>query len=351
MALAGRRAGRARPTRGCRPSAACGTAGAGADRGRRRLRLVSDPSQAALRHLRRHGAGADGIQRQRDRVDQAADDRVQRIGRAAEADQDRGHQRHRSLAGGGGHLVLDERQGASLHAEERLAGRRRVLGAVCQKRPARPPGAARELPVQVPKPAVFRAHHREPVLSGSARPQPEEARRERGVQPSRGRRAVRIARVAQRGQGRGVSGPDPGQPSLHGRLRQVQARRLHPLGRARHAARRHADDRSRRQGRARRARRQRHGRSARDGRHHSGPDEPALLRRAHGRRRQRAVRARADPVREELVAGRGARLRRQAVGARVAGPPSPAAEGRPGALRLARRQRDWRRHPVESARS
>ena len=103
-----------------------------------------------------------------------------------------------------------------------------------------------------------REDHREPVLSGPARSEPEEARRDRLVQPSRGSAAARIARRARGRQGRGLSRADAGQPALHGRVRQVQARRLHALGRAWHAARRHADDAARRQRRARRARRQRH---------------------------------------------------------------------------------------------
>ena len=81
-----------------------------------------------------------------------------------------------------------------------------------------------------------------------------------------------------------------------------------------HAARRHADDAAHRQGRARRARRQRHARSARGRRHHSGPHQPALLRRPHDRRRQRALRARADSVADELVAGGRARVRAASVG-------------------------------------
>ena len=60
--------------------------------------------------------------------------------------------------------------------------------------------------------------------------------------------------------------------------------------------------------RARRARRQRHPRTAGGRRHDSRPHQPAIFRRAHDRRRQRALRARADSVADELVAGRRARI-------------------------------------------
>ena len=62
-----------------------------------------------------------------------------------------------------------------------------------------------------------------------------------------------------------------------------------------------------------------------------GPHQPALLRRPHDRRRQRALRARADSAAEELVAGGRARVRRQGLGAAAAGATSAAAEGRSAA--------------------
>ena len=152
-------------------SEACRASGVRGDLGRRRQFWVREPAQAALCHLHRAQPRADRIQRQRDRLHQVDEDRVQRIGCAVEAVAEGGDDRHRPLAGHRRHVVLDQRQGTSVHAEGRLAGRRRVLGAVGQERPARQPGRARGLRLQVQEPAVFREHHREPVLSGSARSQ------------------------------------------------------------------------------------------------------------------------------------------------------------------------------------
>ena len=107
--------------------------------------LVCDPSQAALRHLRRHRARPDRIQRHRHLLDQAAaivfSESAAPLKHCRKRDD-----RHRSLAGDCRHVVLDERQGAAVHAEGRLAGRRRVHGAVRQKGLLAARGPARRLP-------------------------------------------------------------------------------------------------------------------------------------------------------------------------------------------------------------
>ena len=70
--------------------------------------------------------------------------------------------------GRGRHLVLDDRQGAAVHAEGRLAGRRRVLGAVGARRACSPTQVRLEdYTLHVQEPAVRRADQREPVLPGS----------------------------------------------------------------------------------------------------------------------------------------------------------------------------------------
>ena len=130
-----------------------------------------------------------------------------------------------AVAGHRRHVVLDERQGTAVHAEGRLAGRRRVHRAAWPARDCSPARSrSRDYRFKFRSQPFAAQHQREPVLSGSARSQSEEARGDGDVQPSGRYRAARTARVARRGQGRGVSGPDARQPPLHGGLRQVQAR-------------------------------------------------------------------------------------------------------------------------------
>ena len=76
------------------------------------------------------------------------------------------------------HVVLDDRQGTAVHAEGRLAGRRRVLGAVRKRRVVRRRSRARELRFAVRSQPFSARISREPVLPGSARPEPEEAGRD-----------------------------------------------------------------------------------------------------------------------------------------------------------------------------
>ncbi len=175
-------------------------------------------------------------------------------------------------------------------------------------------------------------------------PEPEEARRDGDVQPPRGHRAVRVARLARRREGRGVSRPDAGQPPLHGVYDKFKlAAFIHSAALAMPR-----DDTPMTVNVDKGVRAARGGNETRDrlaaGRHDPGPHQPALLRRAHDRRRQRALRARADSAARQLVAGGRTRVRRQGHGAAAAGAPSAAAEGGPAAVPLDERERDRRRH-------
>ena len=119
-----------------------------------------------------------------------------------------------------------ERQGTAVHAEERLAGRRRVHRAVREARGCSPSGccsrttASSSRASRSPRSIADSQFYQDP-----RDPNLKKLVATVAVQPSGRHRAVRIARVARGGQGRRVSGPDARQPALHGGLRQVQARR------------------------------------------------------------------------------------------------------------------------------
>ena len=226
VALVERRTLGARRTRPDRTPETHRRAGAGPAAGRRRIHLVCDPSQAALRHLRGHGARADRIQRQRHRVDQAADDRVQRVGRAAEADQERGDRpasscRRRSPGTwfwtSDKELQFTPKNDWPVDgAFSRAARRRRSCVA--------PAGPARELH------ASSSAASRSPasITESQFYQDPRDPNLKKLVATVTFSHPVDAEQFESRvslavAQGRRVSGPDAGQPPLHRRLRQVQA--------------------------------------------------------------------------------------------------------------------------------
>ena len=148
----------------------------------------------------------------------------------------------------------------------------------CRKWLLRRRSRARELPIQVQEPAVLGTIAESQFYQDPVDPNLKKLVATVAFSHPVDTGAVRVARLARGRQGRGVSGPDAGQPALHRGVRQVQAGRLHPLGRAGHAARRHADDAEDRSAACARLAAATTRRSAAGGRHDPGPHQPALLR-------------------------------------------------------------------------